>query len=108
MVIDIMLTPLSMFTSSYRATVSPSRLHRGMRLVHAKRPPRQRLSPSPPTTQDPRRWPEARTKSHRLLDVNPAGQARLVIRLQYPTKCGAELVNRTPSAATSEFSHGEA
>ena len=36
MVIDIMLTPLSMFTSSYRATVSPSRLHRGMRLVHAK------------------------------------------------------------------------
>ena len=29
MVIDIMLTSLSMFTSSYRATVSPSRLHRG-------------------------------------------------------------------------------
>jgi len=36
------------------------------------------------------------------------GQARLVIRLQYPTKCGAELVDRTPSAATSELSHGEA
>jgi hypothetical protein len=44
MLIDILLTSLSMFTSSQRATVSRSRLHRRMRLVHAKRPPRQRLS----------------------------------------------------------------
>ena len=28
----------------------------------------------PSTTQDPRRWPEARSKSHRLLDVNLQGK----------------------------------
>ena len=45
MLIDILLASLSMFTSSQRAMDSRSRLHRRMRLVHAKRPPRQRLSP---------------------------------------------------------------
>jgi len=48
MLIDIMPKSLSMFTSSYRGTVSCSRLHRRMKLVHAKRPPRQRLSPRRP------------------------------------------------------------
>jgi len=53
MLIDILLTSLSIFTSSQRTTVSPSRLHRRIRLVHAKRPPRQRLSPRRPTGSYP-------------------------------------------------------
>jgi hypothetical protein len=32
------------------------------------------LPACPSTTQDPRRWPEARTKGHRLLDVNLQGK----------------------------------
>jgi hypothetical protein len=52
MLINIMPKSLSMSTLSYRATVSCPRLHRRKRLVHAKRPPRQRLSPGQRSTHN--------------------------------------------------------
>ncbi len=45
MLIDILLTSLSMFTHRNAPRSVLQELHRRIRLAHAKRPPRQRLSP---------------------------------------------------------------